>query len=241
MLFFASASAKQGLKVGIYSGEMSTSKVGYRLDTLMGNIPNNQLIRGGEDIKLQYKEYIDSLKDIKGSIEVLTPKMLGDYAGVSDLRAFIEKSKLDILFIDQHSLLKDEKNGKGNIEKAYNISTSLKLLQDLERIPIIAVSQMNRTKNESDSDLIDLTQIANADKIGQDSTLVLGILRDKNDNNIIKIQIVKIRDMDARNKVLTYHTDLNLGIMKFIPEDETVELSDEDYENRYDVEGKDVF
>lgn len=241
MLFFASASAKQGLRVGIYSGEMSTSKVGYRLDTLIGNIPNNQLMRGGEDIKLQYKEYIDNLKDIKGSIEVITPKMLGDYASVSDLRAFIEKSKLDILFVDQHSLLKDEKNGKGNIEKSYNISTSLKLLQDLERIPVIAVAQMNRTKNESDSDLIDLTQIANADKIGQDSTLVLGILRDKNDDNIIKIQVVKTRDTASRNKVLTYHTDLNLGIMKFIPENDTVELSNEDYESRYDVEGKDVF
>ena len=243
MLYFAVASAKQGLKVGIYSGEMSVNKIGYRIDTLLGNIPNGSLMKGGEGIKVQYKDYIDKLPEsIKGSIEILTPQMIGDYASVSTLRAFIEKCELDILFVDQHSLLKDEKNGKGNIEKAYNISTSLKLLQDLERKPIIAVSQMNRTKNENDSDLIDLTQIANADKIGQDSTLVLGILRDKNDRNIIKVQIVKSRDTGEVNKLLTYYTDLNLGTFKYIPEDNNVSSEEDiDYEHRYDVEGDDVF
>lgn len=241
MLFFAVASAKQGLRVGIYSGEMSVNKVGYRVDTLFGGIPNIQLMRGGEDIKLQYKNYIDSLGEVKGSIFVLTPQMLGDYASVSTLRAFIEKSNLDILFVDQHSLLKDEKGGRNNQEKAYNISTSMKLLQDLEKKPIICVAQMNREKNE-ESDLLDLTQIANADKIGQDSTLVLGLSRDKNDENIVKLQIVKIRDMGARNKVLTYHTDLNLGVWKYIPEgNETPSSDNVDYEHRYDVQGDDVF
>jgi len=241
MLFFAVASAKQGLRVGIYSGEMSVNKVGYRVDTLFGGIPNAQLMKGNEDIKVQYKNYIDSLGDIKGSIFVLTPKMIGDYASVSTLRAFMEKSELDILFVDQHSLLKDEKGGRNNQEKAYNISTSMKLLQDLEKKPIICVAQMNREKNE-DSDLLDLTQIANADKIGQDSTLVLGLSRDKNDENIVKLQIVKIRDIGARNKVLTYHTDLNLGVWKYIPENEEVDSEENnEYEHRYDVEGDDVF
>lgn len=243
MLYFAVECAKQGLRVGIYSGEMSINKVGYRVDTLLGNIPNTSLMRGREDIKVQYKDYIDKLPEtVKGSMWIITPEMIGDYASVSTLRAFIEKSELDILFVDQHSLLLDEKNGKTSVEKVYNISTSLKLLQDLEKVPIVAVSQMNRTKNESDSDLIDLTQIANGDKIGQDSTLVLGILRDKKDENIIKIQLVKTRFTNGTKKLLTYYTDLNLGTFKYIPEGTEISNSDNiDYENRYNVEGEDVF
>ena len=38
------------------------------------------------------------------------------------------------------------------LKKAANISRDLKNLQVMKRIPIISVSQMNRTKNDLDSD-----------------------------------------------------------------------------------------
>ena len=58
--------------------------------------------------------------------------MIGELATVSQLRAFIEKENLDILFVDQHSLLEDERHGKTPVEKAANISKSLKALQVLK-------------------------------------------------------------------------------------------------------------
>ena len=40
LLKCAVAALEQGLKVGIYSGEMSARKVGYRVDTIISHIPN---------------------------------------------------------------------------------------------------------------------------------------------------------------------------------------------------------
>ena len=221
LIKFALAAVEQGLKVGLYSGEMSEKKVGYRFDTLVQHVANGSLVHGNVDAKIDYTNYINDLSErFEGSLKVLTPAMINGPAGVRVLRAFIEKEKLDILFIDQHSLLEDDNHAKNPVEKAANISKDLKNLQVVKKIPIIAVSQMNRTKNDDGSDLINLTQISQADRIGQDSTCVIGIDRDKKDRDLMRLHLVKLRDNGEVGKCLSYITNLNLGKFIFVPEEE---------------------
>ena len=211
LLKCASAAASQGLKVGIYSGEMNENKVGYRLDTLLGHINNGGIIHGNEMFLEGYKEYIEKLPNLlSGSIKIITPSMIDGPATVSVLKMFIEKENLDILFIDQLSLLEDQRRGKTPTEKASNISKDLKILQVMKKIPIISVSQQNRTASENG---VDTTQIAMSDRIGQDSTLI--IFLEKKDN-IMKLTVVKSRD-SVNGKVLSYDVDLNKGNFTFIP------------------------
>lgn len=240
-LKMALAAAEQGLTVGIYSGEMSERKVGYRIDTLLQHIPNSALIHGSISVRDDYKTYIENLPNrLKGSIKVLTPKMINGSAGVNALRAFIEKDKLDILFIDQHSLLEDDRGAKNPVERASNISKDLKNLQVLKRIPIIAVSQQNRTKNDDDSDTIDTTQIAQSDRIGQDATVIIGITRDKKDSSLLTLHLVKSRDSAVGNK-LTYRTDFNTGTFDFIKEKDDGFNANTRYEENLTYKDKDVF
>lgn len=242
-LKMALAAAEQGLTVGLYSGEMTERKVGYRLDTLLQHIPNGALIHGSISIKDDYKTYIDNLPTrLKGTIKVLTPKMINGSAGVNALRAFIEKDKLDILFIDQHSLLDDDRHARNPVERASNISKDLKNLQVIKRIPIIAVSQQNRTKNEDGNDDLDTTQIAQSDRIGQDATVIIGITRDKKDSSLMTLHIVKSRDSVVGGKI-TYKVDLNKGEFVYIPEGDDRIKDDNDYANRYtsNDNGGDVF
>ena len=214
LLKCAAAAAKQGLKVGIYSGEMSERKVGYRIDTLIGHIPNGSLTHGNISIQADYEQFIKELPSMfTGSLKVLTPNMINGPADVNALRLFIEKENLDILFVDQLSLLEDHRNGKTPVEKAANISKDLKNLQVLKRVPIISVSQQNRTKNEGGA--IDTTQIAQSDRIGQDSTCIIFLEKDE---DIIKLNLVKSRD-SANGKVLSYLVDFNKGDFTFIPEE----------------------
>lgn len=240
LIKFAEAALAQGLTVGFYSGEMTAKKIGYRFDTLSGHISNGYLIHGNNNIEDDYGNYISGLKNkySKGKFLVLTPDMINGPAGVGALRTFIDKEHLDVLFIDQHSLLEDDRKAKSPVEKADNISRDLKNLQVLKKIPIISVSQMNRTKNENESDIIDSTQIARSDRIGQDSTVVLGISRDKKDPTLFKIQIVKNRDGGA-GYVISYKVDFNQGMFEYIPSDKDgVKQQDTSYTNRYEV-GKD--
>lgn len=240
LLKSAAAAAEQGLNVGIYSGEMSEKKVGYRLDTLIGHISNGSLTHGNVAVQNDYKRFIDELPNrFQGSIKVLTPVMIEGPAGVSALRTFIEKEKLDILFVDQHSLLEDDRKAKNPIEKAANISKDLKNLQVMKRLPIISVSQQNRTASESGK--VDTTQIAMSDRIGQDSTCII-FLEKKDD--VIKLTLVKSRDSE-NGKSVSYRVDFNKGMFMYIPEleDEYEEDEDDDYKDRYGSgpSGKDVF
>lgn len=214
LLKCALAAAEQGLNVGIYSGEMSERKVGYRLDTLLQHLSNGALIHGSSAIMNEYKSYIDTLPErLRGSIKVLTPKMINGLASVTSLRAFIEKDKLDILFIDQHSLLEDDRKAKNPVERASNISKDLKALQVLKRIPIISVSQQNRTSTENG---VGTEMVAQSDRISQDSTILIFIEKRKDDKNIIDLNLVKSRDSE-NGKKLTYQVDFNRGLFQYIP------------------------
>lgn len=214
LLRCALAAAKQGKIVGLYSGEMSENKVGYRIDTLLGHLSNGSLIHGNASIKNEYKNYLDSISSkVPGAIKVLTPKMINGPAGVSALRAFIEKEGIEILFIDQHSLLDDDRKAKNPVEKAANISRDLKLLQTIKQIPIISVSQQNREKTDTGN--FETTQLAQSDRIAQDSTCIIFV--EKKDD-LMKLHLVKSRDTEA-GKVLTYRVDLNRGEWQFIPDE----------------------
>lgn len=241
LIKMAMAAVEQGLNVGLYSGEMSERLVGYRFDTLAGHIANGSLNHGNDNILTDYKKYIDSLPTrFMGSLKVLTPKMINGPAGVGALRAFIEKEKLDILFVDQHSLLEDDKKGKSDVERASNISKDLKNLQVMCRIPIIAASQQNRASTSETG--VGTEHIARSDRIAQDSTIIIAL--EKKDD-VLKMELVKSRS-SAGGKVLSYKVNWNLGTFEYIPEDDEEVDSEEveEYSKRYapqEPQGENVF
>ena len=238
LLMVAKAALEQGLRVGIYSGEMSERKVGYRFDTLASHISNSALTRGREHVKNDYREYISTLGDkYKGCLKVLTPSMISGPAGVNSLRAFIEKENLDILCVDQHSLLEDDRNARNPVERAANISKDLKNLQVMKKIPIIAVSQQNRASTETG---VGTANIAQSDRISQDSTVIL-FLEQK--DNILTMTLAKARDA-TNNKKLHYAADFDKGVFQYMPSEDDNPSSCEELREEYDgvnVDGDDVF
>ena len=230
----ALSAAEQGLKVGIYSGEMSENKVGYRIDTLISHISNSYIMKGNDSIQTEYKKYMEQLPSMfKGTIKVLTPAMINGVAGVTALRAFIEKESLDILCVDQHSLLEDDRKAKNPVERASNISRDLKNLQVLKGIPIIAVSQQNRDIN---LDGPTTSNVAQTDRISQDSTILI-FLEQK--DSVLTLNLVKARD-SVNGKKLQYAIDLNKGVFTYIPDSDDARHSQkaEDLKHEFDEENE---
>ena len=208
----ALAAAEQGLTVGIYSGEMSENKVGYRIDTMLSHISNTKLTHGDISVNNDYKTFLDSVGDrLKGKILVLTPPMINGTAGVSALRAFIEKYHLDMLCVDQHSLLEDDRKARNPVERAANISKDLKNLQVMAQIPIISVSQQNREDTSEKG--VDTKNIAQSDRIGQDSTVVIFLERK---DSVMTLTLVKSRD-SANGVKLSYNVNFDTGSWIYIP------------------------
>ena len=247
LIKMAVEAAKQGKNVGMYSGEMAVDKVGYRVDTLLGHINNQAITRGNDldpSVPLKYKQYLDNLQyNVSGDFKVLTPQDIAGPATVAALRTFIEKHKLDILFVDQFSLLEDTSNAKTTYEKVANISKEIKNLQVLTGIPIISVSQMNRTKEEDGEQ--DTTQIGLSDRIGQDATCVIMLSRKltyedeaktriKDDQLILNV--VKSRDGGCGK--LIYKADFNNGTFIYL-DPNLGEQASQELEDRYSEELRD--
>ncbi len=217
LLKFVVAAVQKGLKVGLFSGEMSVNKVGYRFDTLMSHISNGKLIHGNIEAANQYKVYLDNLKtNHSGNLFIMTRDMVDGKCGVNALRNFVEKYNLDILFIDQLSLVDDDHNARQQFERAANVSKDLKILQVTKHIPIISVSQQNRTAVEEGS-FAGTENIAQSDRIAQDATLILFLTYK---DNILTVSIGKARD-GGTNTVLKYAVDLDHGKYDYIKEDES--------------------
>ena len=138
---------------------------------------------------------------------------------VDALTAFIEKEHLDILFIDQYSLLEDKRHGKQEFERVGNIAKDIKSLQVEKHIPIISVSQMNRTKTEGE---LDTSQISLSDKIPQYATILIMLEQkdqeetDPNNPKLITLNITKSRDGGDHRKV-QYGVNFNTGEWNYIP------------------------
>lgn len=239
-LKMAVENCKQGRRVGFYSGEMSTDKVGMRFDTLFAGIDNRKITRGDPGVEIVYHNYIEDMRrdaaNKYGNFFVLTPQDLGGAATVNDLANFIAYQKLDILFIDQYSLLEDTSGARAENEKIANISKAIKNLQVMSRIPIISVSQQNRTKSESGE--IDTTMVFGSDRIGQDSTVLIAI--DKKDTTlangntavVFTLNILKARDGSTFNKI-SYITDLNTGKFTYIDESNNTVSDAQDTDDEY--------
>ena len=217
-LKMAVAAAEAGLNVGLYSGEMSTTVMGYRADALISHIANGSLIHGNISVQRDYELYMATLPGkYKGSLKIITKKEIAGPATVGALGAFIEKEHLDMLVVDQVSLLKDQNKGDNPRISTLNISADLQNLQQAKKIPIIAVSQLNRTKNaDTNDDSINTEMISESDRLGQDASTVIGVIRDKKDPSVLKLQVVKSRNGPVGD-TLTYHVDLGRGMFDYIP------------------------
>ena len=216
----ACAASMQGLTVGIFEGEMSKDKIGYRIDTFLGHIKNSSMNRGDLYIQKEYERYIRSLAvSGYGPIKIITQNDVAGDMTVDALRAFIEKEHLDILFIDQYSLLEDKRHGKQEFERVGNIAKDIKSLQVEKHIPIISVSQMNRTKTEGE---LDTSQISLSDKIPQYATVLIMLEQkdqeeiDPNNPKLITLNITKSRDGGDHRKV-QYGVNFNTGEWNYIP------------------------
>ncbi|MEG1565822.1 MAG: DnaB-like helicase C-terminal domain-containing protein [Bacilli bacterium] len=219
-IFIGLSVAKQGYKVGYYSGEMSKETVGWRIDTEYSHISNFALTRGNKYIKEEYRRHLEELrKNVSGSFYCATPEDFGDAPTVSKLGSFIEKYDLDFLLIDQLSLVSDSGSLKKRDEAYANISKDLKLLQGRKHIPIFSVSQLNR--GAQDKDVVDpgTNNISGSNRIAEDATLVLSIKQTQ--KGTLELRIMKARNCPSGSK-LTYNWKIDTFDLVYVKTEDDV-------------------
>lgn len=211
LLEFLMNAWKQGKNVGLYSGEMSAEQIGYRFDALYEHFSNLALMRSDPEEKEKYEKYINQLKEAKNCFIVITPKDLGHLATVNDIDYMIKKYNLDIVGIDQYSLMDDFRSKKGDPLRIRlgNISADLFNMSMKYKIPILALSQANRAAAKSGNP--ELEHMSESDAIAQNSTKVISMSRK---NEELRMQVVKNRYGIVGDEFI-YLWDIDKGEFKF--------------------------
>ena len=204
-----------GHRVGLIEPEMSTTKTGYRFDTLSAGFSNTSLMRGQEEP--EYEQYIENLTKNDIPFFVATPKDFRRNITVSKLRSFVESNKLDVLGIDGISYLKDERKqpGDNRTTALTNISEDLMDLSIDLKIPIIVVCQSNR-EGAKEEEGPDLENIRDSDGIAYNASTVIAV-RQKGPG----VELALRKNRNGRNgDKLTYLWDIDKGQFNYIPSDE---------------------
>lgn len=211
MDFFLLKAAEQGYTVGLYSGEMDEAEVGYRIDTFVSHISNFKISKGHSDIFDNYQKHIETIKSLPGKFLVCTPRTLGGPATPAKIRAFCERYNIDILGIDQYSLLDSAKNTLKTNEKYADISQSIKIMQQELGIPILINAQLNRATGQDGQERPGTENIAGSDRLGQDCSVVLNIT---SKDDLIRLVSSKVRSASSKFE-LTYKWDIDKGLLEY--------------------------
>lgn len=215
LLKFMSEAWKQGKRVGLYSGEMSHLKLGYRFDALFGHFSNKCLTQGGQVDG--YQDYINQLTTVQNPFIIITQKEFGGRPTVQKIRNFVEENQIEILGIDQFSLMEDGR-AKGNDPtrlRMAHIAEDLFLLSSEYRIPILGLAQANReaVKKEGEMDAPGIENIKECDDIAHNSSKCIGM---KQSNFGLVLDVIKNREGRVGDKLL-YSWDIDSGHFSYIP------------------------
>jgi len=207
MTYLAHALHQQGLNVLFYSGEMETSQVGYRYDSIDSHFSNRALLFGkdfdrGKSVA-QYKKYVEELRHRPNYFNVITPDDLdGRFLNMNDIHKFVDERKPDVIFIDQLALMEDVRSTKNTQEriKYGNIMADLRVLANTKRIPVVIAAQANRMSATKDEDgeftIPEMSHIAESDAVGHHCTRAIAFCTntiDESGKQMMKVAVRKNR------------------------------------------------
>lgn len=191
---------KDKLPIAIFSMEMSSAQLGIRLLASNARIDQKKV----RDAKLDDSDWdkmITSITRFDGMPLFIddTPALTPNELRTRARRLVQEQGQLGLIIIDYLQLMRAE--GKNNrVEEISEISRSLKALAKELNVPVIALSQLNRTLENRPNKRPVMSDLRESGAIEQDADVIIFIYRDEvynedsEDKGIAEIIIGKQRN-----------------------------------------------
>lgn len=161
--------AKQGKRIGFYNLEMSEKQVYERLLSNQSGIQLNRIRRAVRflgDEKERFEKANQSLKEIDILISSGTKT-------VSEIRNESRHQELDCIVIDYLQLVRSDVKYQSRASEVGAISKAIKSLAMELNIPIIALSQLNRTSEMRENREPAMGELREAGDIEQDASIII--------------------------------------------------------------------
>lgn len=164
----------------VFSMEMPGESLVMRMLSSLGRIDQNRL-RTGKLVEEDWTRLTSAVSMLSGAklfideTPALTPMELRSRAR----RVAREKDKLGLIVVDYLQLMRGQSNSENRTAEISEISRSLKTLAKELNVPIIALSQLNRSLEQRPNKRPVMSDIRESGAIEQDADLILFIYRDE--------------------------------------------------------------
>ena len=170
----------QGLPVAVFSMEMGASQLALRLLSSVGRI-DQQRLRTGRLLDADWPKLTEAIKKMHEAQLFIdeTPALTA-----IDLRARARRlartcGKLGLIVVDYLQLMSASSVGENRATEISEISRSLKALAKELAVPVVALSQLNRTVEQRTDKRPVMSDLRESGAIEQDADVILFIYRDE--------------------------------------------------------------
>jgi replicative DNA helicase len=188
-LYIACTAYLANMRVMIYSLEMNELQILRRCAAIISRVEYDKFKNGKLDPATQ-KRVFDTLYTLRDeemaktnsghSSAILATQPKSESSGVATLQAKIREFSPDLVIVDGMYLMKDDRVKARTIDwkSISHISQDLKRTASILNIPIIGVTQANRSASK-DPKQADLAELSYADALGQDCDLCMRVTKQK--------------------------------------------------------------
>lgn len=199
----------QGYKPMIVSMEMNTSTVRDRVYTVAGEgvLQNTALVDGSVDPAVFEQWAATKFKgDVPGFVVVSTEGM--DSPRPMTIDAKIQEHQPDIVFVDYHGLLDDNRQSASSTERHKNVGRELKRLATKTQIPIVDLNQATASDLAVPTAPPLIEQVAWSRDIKNDADLAIGVHLHKESN---RMEVVSRKNRHGPEFSFFLDWDINTG------------------------------
>lgn len=198
---------KHGKRVGFYNLEMQESQVYERFVVAESGIGLTRLRRAVKFLGDEEERFRKANETLEKAEQVVIST---GSKSVSEIRAESRHMKYDVIVIDYLQLLKADSHYRGNrFSEVGAISRAIKSLAMELNIPIVALSQLNRTSELRDTKEPTMSELREAGDIEQDASVIMLLWNtDENDRSKKAIKVEKQRQGRTGKVPLNFNGDL---------------------------------
>ena len=208
----------QGKRIGFYNLEMSDSQMYERFIVNESGIPLTRLRKAVRFLGDEQERFDKANEKLEKSENIIITSV--GSKSVSEIRSESKNMDYDIIIIDYLQLLKAENTYRGNrTAEVGEISRNLKSLAMELKIPIIALSQLNRSSEGRENKEPTMAELREAGNIEQDASVIMLMWNLNEDDRSVKgLKIEKNRQGECGKVVMKFNGET----MKFEETDEDV-------------------
>ena len=214
-LNFALAALSAKKSTLYFSLEMPAEQIIIRILSMLSNVEQEKLRKGKLENFSRVSKSIETLKNMPLYIDESSSLTISSIRSrarsvAKQIETTTPGSKLDFFIIDYLQLLRGSSNHESRVLEVSEISRSLKSLSKELKVPIIALSQLNRSLEARNNKRPMMSDLRESGAIEQDADLIMFIYRDEyyNSNStekgIAEVIIAKHRNGATGNVKLSY-------------------------------------